>query len=324
MAEKEPVVSVLVPVYNAEKYLGKCLESLLIQTLSNIEIIIVNDGSTDNTEKISLSYASVDPRIKLINKENGGIASARQTAVDSSTGLFICSVDADDWIEPNFCELMYNAAIQNKADVVMCDFWSEYEGGESEIYQYGKELPDENNTIIREALNQQIKCSLWNKLIKRDVFSKYNLFFEPGINMGEDFLITIKILQNPTKWVYIPECIYHYRRMPKEGSYTNRLTINSYNQLIKVREWVEKNLDKKSYSKGIYHQWVDSAFAGLRVEQGMTSKYYKKTVLDRITLSGFIKYKAYSLKDILILNTKIFGYKFGRLIYISLYRFVYR
>ena len=117
---KKPIVSVLIPVYNVEKYLKKCLESVTGQTLTNIEIICVNDGSTDNSLKILEKYKALDSRIKIVNKENGGLPSARNAALDIATGEYVGFVDSDDYIEENMFERLVEVAHNENSEVVIC------------------------------------------------------------------------------------------------------------------------------------------------------------------------------------------------------------
>lgn len=317
-----PKISISVPIYNAEKYLRQCLDSLVTQTLCDIEIVVVNDGSTDGTREICEEYAKRDSRIKLIHKENGGIASARQVALNSATGIFMASVDADDWVEPDFCEKMYYKAVAENADVILCDSWYEYEHGGQIINSYGKNVPADNDEIIEDALNGMMPCSVWNKLYKIDFLREHKIIFEDGINMGEDVLFFLKALRHPMRFVYLPECLYHYRRMPGEDSYTNRVTLASYNQLLLIQDWIEDNFNKSRYGKGIIHYLINIAFAGLRVEEGMTPNYYNQTSVNRLNITDLLKEK--TLKAMVILWTKVLGYRAGLGLYKIMYKRVYK
>ena len=317
-----PKISISVPVYNAEKYLRQCLASLVTQTFWDIEIVVVNDGSTDGTKEICEEFAKRDSRIKLIHKENGGIASARQVALDSATGIFMGSVDADDWVEPDFCEKMYSKAVDENADVILCDSWYEYEHVGKKINSYGKDIPVDNAEIIEEALNGLMPCSVWNKLYKMDFLRKHKIIFEDGINMGEDVLFFLKVLRHTMRFVYLPECLYHYRRMPGEDSYTNRVTLDSYNQMLRIQDWIENNFNKSRYGKGIIHYLINVAFAGLRVEEGMTPNYYNQTSVNRLNITDLLKEK--TLKAMVILWTKVLGYRAGLGLYKIMYKRVYK
>lgn len=135
-------VSISVPVYNVEKYLRKCLDCLINQTLRDIEIILVDDGSTDLCPSICDEYVILDERVKVIHKQNGGLASARQAALDVATGDYFCACDADDWVEPDMYERLYQKALETDADIVMCDYWSEYSDGNMVAHRYPYQLEE--------------------------------------------------------------------------------------------------------------------------------------------------------------------------------------
>lgn len=318
----KPKVSISVPVYNAGKYLRQCLESLVNQTLQDIEIILVNDGSTDNSEAICQEYSDKDPRVRLINKENGGLASARQTALEAATGVYFCACDADDWVEQTMYEKLYKKAIETDADFVQCDYISEYGNGVSRNSSYGRKVPSCHSQIKNDVLNGNFPCSIWSKLFKRDIFEKYHLTWEFGVNMGEDFLMTLKIVQSPVKIAYLPECLYHYRRMPDEKSYTNNMTLDSYNQMLRIQEWIEQNFNRQQFGKGIGHYLINIAFAGLRINDRMTAEYYKKTSTSKLTILDLVREK--TLKSLVILWTKLFGYHAGVALYRLMYMRVYK
>lgn len=319
----KPLVSVSVPIYNAEKYLRQCLESLVNQTLRDIEIILVNDGSTDNSEAICREYAEKDPRVKLICKENGGSASARQAALDASTGEYICSCDSDDWVGVETYELLYKKAEETNADIVMYDYWSEYPDGRSIVSVYGKE-PDSRKDLLDDALNANFPCQVWNKMFRREIFDKYALSWEPEINLGEDFLMTLKVLQHDVKVVYLPTPLYHYRREFGGNSYTNNITMTTFRQSYRIRQWVLANIDTDKYPNGMFSLWLSLSFTALRVKEGMSAQFYRTEILSHVPYGGFFKYRYPKLKGLLILSAKLFGYKFARGVYKLLYKYEYR
>lgn len=316
-----PIITITVPVYNAEKYIRQCLDSLTCQTLQEIEIIVINDGSTDTTKAICQEYAQKDSRVVLISKENGGIASARQAALEVAQGKYMCSVDADDWVVPTMCEMLLNTAEKEGADIVLFDYWSEY-GDYTKEHHYGRSIPPSNDLITDEALLGGFPCAVWNKMIKLDALRRFSISFASGINLGEDYLVILKLLQHPVKWAYCSDCLYHYRRMPRENSYTNNITKTSYTYLLKVHDWIEENLDKTSHKRGIAHDLTNIAFAGLRVKGGLAPDYYKKTSLSKLSYTDLLK--EHSLKSLLILWTKVFGFKAGTIIVKMLYSRFYR
>ncbi len=317
-----PLVSISVPVYNADKYLRQCLDSLVNQTLKEIEIVIVNDGSTDGSEKICREYAEKDSRIVLICKENGGLATARQVALESARGYYFCACDSDDWVEPTMYERLYEKAKESNADIVMCDSWSEYPDSKKTRHSYSYRLEDRID-LLDDALNGLFPCQVWNKMFKRELFEKYAISWESKINLGEDFLIMLKILQHPVKLEYLSETLYHYRREMGGTSYTNNISLKTFQQSLFIRKWAVENIDTVKYSNGIFRLWLNLAFTGLRVKDDMSTEYYNNEVMFNLPYTGFLKYKYPISKGGLVLLTKLFGYNTGKSIYKILYKYVY-
>ena len=322
MSETRPLVSVSVPVYNAEKYLRQCLDSLVNQTLHDIEIVIVNDGSTDSSESICQEYAARDSRIVLVNKENGGSASARQTALDASRGVFFCSCDADDWVEPDMYEKMYQKAIETDADIVMCDYYCEYPDGKLVLSHYDL-IPAKRKDLLDDALNGIFPCQLWNKLFKRDIFNRLALSFEPGIDLGEDFLLMMKFFRFKISVEIVSAPLYHYRREIGGNSYTNNVSMKTFRQSLYIRHWAKDNIDTVKHKNGMFRLWLSLAFTGLRVKEGMTGTYYRKEILSHIPFSGFFRYSYPKLKGCLALFAKLFGYRSARSVYKIVYKHFY-
>ena len=318
-----PKISISIPVYNVEKHLSKCLDSIIYQTFKDIEIIVVDDGSTDTSGKICDLYATNDSRIKVIHEENGGLASARQAALEVARGDYFCACDADDWVELDMYEQLYQEAKKTNADIVMCDYWSEYDNGSKKTHRNIYNL-DERNDILEDLLNGHFPSMVWNKIYKRELFDKYNISWKSGINLGEDYLLMLKIFQNPIKISYLPKTFYHYRREYGGNSYTNSISMDTFKQSLYIRKWILGNIDTIKYENGIFNLWLNIAFTGLRVKEGMTNHYYSKEVLSNIPMIGFFKYK-YSLKKGLIaFIIKVFGYQFGRCLYKKTYMFFYK
>ena len=305
-----PKISISVPVYNTERYLVKCLDSLINQTQKDIEIIFVDDGSIDNSGDICDLYASKDNRIRVIHKENGGLASARQAALEMATGEYFCACDADDWVELDMYEKLYKKAKETDADIVMCDYWSEYPDGKLVEQKYPYEL-SERNDLLDDLLNGLFPKAIWNKLIRRDFLLANQLSWELGINQGEDFLMTAKMLLAGATVANTGETLYHYRRDNNGTSYTHNITLGSYNQSLAIIRWVELHVDKERYAKGLHHTWISVAYTGLRVKCGMTADYYKATVLKQCPLRDFVRHRNTSIKAMIVMATKLLGYRFG-------------
>jgi glycosyltransferase involved in cell wall biosynthesis len=204
------LISIIVPVYNMEKYLDRCMDSVLNQTYTNIEVILVDDGSTDSSPKMCDEYAEKDSRIKVVHKENGGLSDARNAGLKVATGAYIGYVDSDDWIEPDMYERMYNACVKNDAQLCVCRYFSEYDG-KTVSGGTGKETVFDREGILRTYIcgsdDYIIYNSVWSKLFKRELVG--DMVFPKGRN-SEDIMYTTKAFCRLEKAVYIDTCLYHY------------------------------------------------------------------------------------------------------------------
>lgn len=180
-------VSLIVPIYNTQKYLKKCINSLINQTLKDIEIILINDGSTDNSEKIIKEFK--DKRIKYISKENEGIGKTRNLGIEKSTGEYLAFVDSDDYLNEHFCEYMYEKATKDNCDLVICDFF------ESREKLYSIKFKDFKNTNLKKnpELINNVNLGPCNKLYKKDLFINKDNRFEENLKY-EDAPFVVKML----------------------------------------------------------------------------------------------------------------------------------
>lgn len=223
-----PKVSVIIPVYNAEKTLDRCIKSIQAQTLTDWEAICVNDGSPDNCGTLLDEYAKVDPRIKPIHKENGGVASARQAGIEAATGDYAIHCDPDDWVEPNMLESLVNEAERSGADMVICDYIAERNGSSKYIEQRPSEL---TARAVEIGLFQQLHGSCCNKLISSAYYKCES--FIPGLDLMEDLLYICKILRHNPKVSYLPLAFYHYV-LSAEGSITTSFSSERYWQVVNI------------------------------------------------------------------------------------------
>ena len=219
-------ISVIVPAYNAQKSISRLIESLLSQTLKEFEILLIDDGSTDGTAGICDEYASKHtqlPTIKVFHKKNEGVAMARQLGIDNACGEYSIHADTDDWVEPTMLEEMYNKAVEENADVVICDFYA----NDGNMENYIKQQPDALDHIsILHGLFQQLHGSCCNKLVKRVCYNTHGIKFPAGINHCEDLLTWIQLYQHPIKTAYLPKAFYHY--VVNENSITHDFTRRTY------------------------------------------------------------------------------------------------
>lgn len=218
-----PKISIIIPIYNAEHSLPKMLNSILKQTFCDFEVLLINDGSTDSSGTICNNYTSEDKRFKVIHKKNAGVSAARQTGLENAQGEYIIHADADDWIEPTMLEELYNKAIKENADVVICDFYT----NNGNIEKYVKQQPNGLDHIsILHGLFQQLHGSCWNKLVSRICYNKYSIKFTAGINHCVDLLTWIQLYQYPIKTAYRPKAFYHY--IMNDNSITHNFTRQTY------------------------------------------------------------------------------------------------
>lgn len=219
-----PLVSIIVPVYNAEEYLCRCLESIISQTYQNIEIILVDDGSKDASGQICDEYAEKDARIRVIHKENGGVAIARQTGLNVAQGKYVIHADSDDWVEPNWIEELLKSALKEKVDIVICDYYNEYQSGSINVSSKPTSLKKED--ILSDLLYGSIWGALWNKLIRKDCFERYCVSFIPEMNLQEDLYVICKLIYSGASSFYISIPLYHYDCYSNNSSIVRAPTIN--------------------------------------------------------------------------------------------------
>ena len=317
-----PKVSVNVPIYNVEKYLPKCLDSLMVQSLKNIEFILVNDGSTDASGSICEKYAELDARFRVFHKTNGGLASARQYALEKAKGEYFISCDSDDWVEPTMYAELYEKAKASDADMVICDFYYNYSDGRQVA---ANNIPSgcSRDALIRDVLMRKITGSTCNKMVRTDIYRQYNLSWEKDINLGEDLLMFLKLLHCPIHVAVLPKPFYHYRRIMNANTYTNHLTFETYKQLEYIYMWSLKHIDSRKFGRELFFSSFDYAFAAIRTD-GMKSNYYDSFVQKCIPFSSFFLYRAFSLKGLIILFSKIFGYTSTKYVVRKLYRYYYK
>lgn len=244
-----PKVSVIVPIYNVEKYLEKCINSLLSQTLEDIQIILVNDGSKDNSGNIAKEYEKNNKdRVIYVEKENGGLSDARNYGLKYATGDFIAFLDSDDYIEKNAYEEMYNKAIEENADYVECDFIWEFPNK----IRVDKQYPYKN----KKEMLSFVRVVAWNKLIKRQLIIDNNLEFPKGLRY-EDIEFTYKLIPFVNKFAYVDKPFIHY--VQREGSIANvqnERTAEIFTVLDNVIEFYKKNNIYEEYRNELEYNYA--------------------------------------------------------------------
>lgn len=257
-----PKVSIIVPVYNAERYLGRCLDSLVEQNLSDIEIIAVNDGSTDSSKKILEEYRHKDKRIKIIHKTNAGVSSARNFGIELAKGEFIGFVDSDDWVDKEMYNVLYDTATKENADIIMCTYIREFGShSKKKIFNLPSKISynddDVKTKIMRRLIgpvNEEIANpelldawgTVWSKLYRTDLVKQNNLTFShlQEIGTNEDSLFNILAVFHAQSFIFINTPYYHYWR-ENDGSVTSGfkpyLIDQWFNLYSKIRSFIEEH-----------------------------------------------------------------------------------
>lgn len=309
-----PKVSVIIPVYNAEKYLNKCLESLINQTLSDIEIICINDGSTDNSLKILQEYAQKDSRIRIIDKKNEGQGKARNLGIELANGEYLAFVDSDDWCELNMYEELYITAKNNDADLVECSF-KIYNDSLNAIYNgigldgakfdksfHWTELKDK--TLLFENIPAP-----WNKLCRTKIVKSENIRFGTT-QFAEDVFFSLRIRILASKTVFINKELYVYRRT--SDSIMSNLSKckfeNQINLLKDIKDFLIKQSCYESFEKGYINHAVGvlyTIYRNVSSEQRLALKAEVKDLGDEKLYKKFNKkIKKKFLKNLLTIGNK--------------------
>lgn len=236
-----PRISIIVPVFNAEKHLNECLDSIIAQTFTDYELILVNDGSPDTSGDICDSYALKDSRIRVIHKDNGGASNARNVGIEAARGKYIGWVDADDQIVPEMYEKLYQIAEDHQADIADCQYYM-INGGRTK--RSGKEEPvvsGKGDFILKQFFSAQMKPSLWTKLYKRELW--HGIKFPEG-RKHQDYYINMCFALQPLKYVRTPEPLYYY--IVRKNSITTTYSSFEIRQAIYLYEFtmnLAKNVD---------------------------------------------------------------------------------
>ena len=228
--------SVIVPIYNAEKYLSECLESILSQTYDDFELILVNDGSRDNSESICKDFQSQDSRIKYIFQENSGANKAREMGVKKSSGEWVMFVDSDDTIEQNTLQALIDNSLD--IDIVMAELDIRWKSK-----FYGEMLAEQYITLL---LKRKINPGPVAKLFKRELFEG-NIFDIPKrIILGEDLIMNVRLAQNANKVKIIEDCVYHYRQI--ENSISHRKHWGLFD-VLDIHKCLKDSISEKNREK---------------------------------------------------------------------------
>lgn len=276
-----PKVSIIIPVYNIEKYLRKNLDSITNQTLKDIEIICVNDGSTDSSPEILNEYAQKDSRIKIVNQENKGLSGARNTGLEYVTGEYIAFIDSDDYVDLDYYEKLYTTAIEHNAEISAAGIIRKY-SETKEKYRIKYDTVEETTDVLEMFYLSNVKRypSCWNRIYKKDLIDRTQLRFNEG-KYFEDAAFTVRALNNCKKFVTVPKVVYYY-------------VVNN-NSIVKTRYTDKKKADKL-FAERDRLKYVKDNNIGLPDQYFRAMKYKVKICgLTLYTLSESIKTDTYLL-----------------------------
>lgn len=233
-----PAISIIVPIYNMEHLMRRCIDSLLAQTFTDYELLLIDDGSKDGSWSICQEYARKDPRVSIYHKENGGLSDARNYGLSKATGKYTIFADPDDWVSPEGLDCLYATAEREQADMTMCDLYREDEYSRHYVCQRPQSLQAED--VLKE-LFANIQGFTVNKLIRRDVYTRFGISYPKGIYGCEDQYTMAAILLHDIKIAYEPVAFYHY--MYNSASLTRHYDERTYEMDMHVLEMFRTLLD---------------------------------------------------------------------------------
>lgn len=238
-------VSIIIAAYNIEKYIYKCIESIKNQTMKEIEIIVVNDGSDDDTLNIIKSLAIHDKRIKIIDKKNGGLIEARKSGLNIAKGEYVLFVDGDDWLELDALEKLYKNAIENNLDILIYNAYLSYDNRKEKFNVFSKDL---SGDILKDLLLCEISPCIWSKLIKLEYIKNNNIEFVSNISYAEDLATTASLFMHNPNIGYINDHLYNYYQ--RENSITKIITdkvLEIYEAMKFIKRKMQENMLYNEY-----------------------------------------------------------------------------
>ena len=287
-----PKVSVIVPVYNTEKYLHRCIDSILAQTFTDLELLLIDDGSTDNSATIWDEYAAKDSRVRVFHKENGGVSAARNVGLDNAKGKWITFVDADDWIEDNAFEYFKNTHAE---DVIVNPYFESYEG---KIYVKDCASLSITSSLQKEAflkryLHTGLLTTVCSKIYKRDIIG--DIRFDKNIIVGEDTLFFLNIIDRTNRISTLPYSYYNYRMFRPIGKYRLSIKESIYSMQMLWMSYEKLNIRNPLFEKALFCN--HKSYCQLEIEQNPYEWYNNKFVKNiyskvkkQLTIEYRIKY----------------------------------
>lgn len=267
-----PMVSIVVPIYNAEQYLRRCVDSILNQEYTDFELLLVNDGSTDASGDICEEYGDRDPRVIVIQKENTGVSDSRNRALDRARGKYLQFLDSDDWITPDATRLFVRAAEEYGCDMVISDFYrvvGERLSTKGDIEEEGVLTREEFAAHMMENPADFYYGVLWNKLYRRDIVEEHNLRMDTDINWCEDFMFNLEYIRYAKVFYALHAPIYYYVKrkgsLASQGINISKTVKMKLNVFEYYNNFYKHVLEEEDYEKNrlqVYRFFIDAAGDG--------------------------------------------------------------
>lgn len=290
-----PMVSVIVPVYNAEKTIVRCLDSIISQTFKDIEIIIVNDGSNDGSQMICEKYCDRYSEIRLINQDNAGPATARNTGIDYAAGKYIAFIDSDDYAEDNMIEEMVKAVEGNQAEMVICGYYQEIAGVITEHkFDYNSGLYEDDHLkkiaidLISNVSDTRIPPYSWVRMILRDALENPRLRYAAGMVRSEDYYLFVQLHFRVNRlYLLTDKPLYHY--MEQERSVTHSYVSRYWDSVKEIYMGLKQNLPKKKEIEDRLNiMLIQRSLIALNNSSRCKSKKLFKEEIEEITRDGIL------------------------------------
>lgn len=250
-----PKISIIVPIYNTESTLLRCLDSLKAQTLTDFEVLMVDDGSPDRCGEMIDEYAAKDSRFKAFHKPNGGVSSSRQFGIDHAIGEYTIHADPDDWVEPTMLEELYRKAKDDNAEMVICDYYEDSYSDSKYINQ--KPTSSDPSSVLRDLFHFIHGCC-WNKLIKRKCLLDYGIHFPAGVSYCEDQYFIASLLKHSIRISYLHNAFYHYINTVNQDSLSRMYTKNTYLDDKRIIDLFSELLHNTDVHREAYNSKVSS------------------------------------------------------------------
>lgn len=273
---KSPQISVIVPIYNIERYLRQCIDSILAQTFTNFELLLIDDGSPDGCPAICDEYAKKDARIRVFHKPNGGLTSARNYGLDNAKGKWIMHIDGDDWVAPTYIEELYNAAIKNDADIVICGFRFAYEDGSS-VIEHPTRWDDDKSVSLNRYISS-VWTTAWGSIHKSSLYHNNGVRSPQNITYCEDFHLMVRLCYFANKVISIDRPLYNYRQRSSSivHSLNDKTWRDELSTYLEILDFFRNQGELETYKKVM-------SWRTLKTSNGMT-----------LDLSRFEEFKKYN------------------------------